>query len=33
MAYIDLNRSFVPIKKDEEIDLEFGRYWGKQIGG
>lgn len=33
MAYIELNRSFVPIKKDEEVDLEIGRYWGKQIGG
>ena len=33
MAYIDLNRSFVPIKKDKEVDLDIGRYWGKQIGG
>jgi len=33
MAYIDLNRSFVPIKKDEEVDLDVGRYWGKRIGG
>ncbi|TRX00764.1 NACHT domain-containing protein [Candidatus Methylobacter oryzae] len=33
MAYIDLNRNFVPIKKDEEIDLDVGRYWGKRIGG
>jgi hypothetical protein len=32
MAYIDLNRNFVPIKKDEEIDLDVGRYWGKRIG-
>lgn len=33
MAYIDLNRSFAPIKKDEEVNLEVGRYWGKQVGG
>jgi len=33
MTYIDLNRNFVPIKKDEEIDLDVGRYWGKRIGG
>lgn len=33
MVYIDLNRCFIPIKKDEEVDLEVGRYWGKQIGG
>ena len=33
MAYIDLNRNFVPIKKDEEVNLDIGRYWGKHIGG
>ena len=33
MAYVDLNRHFLPIKKDEEIDFEFTRIWGKRIGG
>ena len=33
MAYIDLSRSFIPINKDEEIDIDLGRYWGKQNGG
>lgn len=32
MVYVDLNRSFAPIKKDEEVNLEVGRYWGKQVG-
>lgn len=33
MTYIDLNRNFVPIKKDEEVNLDIGLYWGKHIGG
>jgi len=33
MEYIDLNRNFVPINKDEEVNLDIGLYWGKQVGG
>ena len=33
MKYVDLNRHFLPIKKDEEFDLEITRVWGKRIGG
>jgi hypothetical protein len=31
--YINLNRSFAPFKKDEEVNLEIGHYWGKKYGG
>lgn len=31
MNFVDLNRSFVPIGKNEEADLEIGRTWGRKI--
>ena len=33
MVFVDLNRYFLPIKKDEELNLEFPRVWSKSIGG
>ena len=33
MEYVDLERYFMPIKKDQELDLEVTRVWGKSIGG
>ena len=33
MGFIDLNRYFVPIAKDEEPNLDIGRLWGRKIGG
>ncbi len=33
MKFVDLNRSFVPIGKDEEADLNIGRTSGHRIGG
>ena len=33
MEYVDLERYFMPIKEDQELDLEVTRVWGKSIGG
>ena len=33
MEYVELERYFMPIKKDQELDLEVTRIWGKSIGG
>jgi hypothetical protein len=33
MAFIELNRSFFPLLKDHEPSLEFGRAWGRKLGG
>ncbi|WP_156463059.1 hypothetical protein [Methylobacterium sp. Leaf93] len=33
MRFVDLNRSFVPIKKDKEASLDIGRTWGRKIAG
>ena len=33
MEYVELERYFMPIKKDQELDLEVTRVWGKSIGG
>ncbi len=29
MNYVDLNREFVSVKKNENIDTEFRNYWGR----
>lgn len=33
MNFIDLNRSFVPLAKDQEPNLEIGRLWGGRFSG
>lgn len=33
MEYVDIERYFMPIKEDQELDLEVTRAWGKNIGG
>jgi len=33
MNYIELNRYFIPIKKDEELDDAYGWAWGRRLGG
>ena len=33
MTFVDLDRSFIRIEKDEEPNLDFGREWGRKIGG
>ena len=33
MNFIELNRLFVPIKKDQEPDFDFGRVWGQRADG
>ncbi len=33
MAFVELNRSFVPLLKDHEPSLDFGRAWGRKLGG
>ena len=33
MDFVELNRSFVPIPKDQEPNIELGRFWGRRIGG
>lgn len=32
MTYVDLQRDFIPVKKDEEVNVE-SRRWGKLLGG
>jgi hypothetical protein len=34
MAFVEeLNRSFVPLSKNQEPTLDFGRIWGRKLGG
>jgi hypothetical protein len=33
MAFVELNRSFIPLCKDSEPSLDVGRSWGRKIGG
>jgi hypothetical protein len=33
MNFVELNRSFVPLRKDQEPSLDLGRIWGRKIGG
>ena len=33
MDFIDLNRSFVPLAKDQQPSLEIGRFWGGRYSG
>jgi hypothetical protein len=33
MAFVDLKRSFVPVKKDEEANLSIGHEWGQRYAG
>src|SRR5690349_20383303 len=33
MNFVDLNRYFVPIRKDQEAMLDAGRGWGRKIAG
>ena len=33
MKHTELNREFVLVEKKEEIDIEFHRYWGRNLGG
>ncbi|WP_218274126.1 hypothetical protein, partial [Pseudomonas sp. GW456-11-11-14-TSB2] len=33
MDFIDLNRYFVPLREDQEADLDIGRLWGPQVSG
>ena len=33
MAFVELNRSFFPLLKDQEPGLDFGRAWGRKLGG
>lgn len=33
MQFVELNRCFVPLGKDEEPNLDIGRVWGRKIGG
>lgn len=32
MDYVDLSRSFVPVRKDQEPSLDLGLAWGRRIG-
>ena len=33
MDYVDLDRLFIPIKRDADATLEWGPYWGRKFGG
>ena len=33
MKFVELNRNFVPIQKDQEPSLDIGREWGRKYGG
>src|SRR5882724_6649600 len=33
MNFIDLDRSFVPLAKDQEASLDIGRFWGARLSG
>jgi hypothetical protein len=33
MVFVELNRSFFPLHKDEQPSLDFGRVWGRKLGG
>jgi hypothetical protein len=33
MAFIDLDRNFVPLSKDQDPSLDIGRFWGGRHGG
>jgi hypothetical protein len=33
MQFVELQRNFVPIRRDREPTLEVGRIWGRKIGG
>jgi hypothetical protein len=33
LEFIQLDRQFLPIKKDEEIDTSIGSFWGPRFGG
>jgi hypothetical protein len=33
MNFVDLNRHFVPLNKDQEPSLDIGRFWGARLGG
>ena len=33
MPFVELQRSFVRIGKDDEASLDIGRVWGRKLGG
>jgi hypothetical protein len=33
MKFIDLNRHFMPLNKDQEPSPDIGRFWGARLGG
>ncbi|MEH2550761.1 hypothetical protein V1283_007406 [Bradyrhizobium sp. AZCC 2262] len=33
MAFVELNRCFLPLSKDQEPSLDFVRVWGRKLGG
>ena len=33
MSFVELNRCFVPIGKDQEPSLDIGHHWGRKVGG
>ncbi len=33
MSFVELNRCFVPIGKDQEPSLDIGQAWGRKVGG
>jgi hypothetical protein len=33
MNFVELNRSFIPLREDQEPSLDVGRVWGRKIGG
>ena len=33
MAFVELDRSFFPLHIDQQPSLEFGRLWGRKLGG
>jgi hypothetical protein len=33
MAFVELNRSFIPLSKDSEPSLDIGRVWGRRVSG
>jgi hypothetical protein len=33
MEFVDLNRYFVPLSKDQEPSLDIGRFWGPRAAG
>jgi hypothetical protein len=33
MQFVDLHRDFVPLKEDQEPNLDMGRLWGPRASG